>query len=434
MQSGTVNIERSGQELPRDKLSDPDRQQFGLNPSETSRFASNESPPISKIFGDNISMQRHTFALAGAVTLIMLPFVAWVRSRLGSSPYHPLTDIVVLISMVGCLPAIFSSFYPKIERFAGHSLTAVLTASFISLIALNGGLSAPILVAAPLLPMTAAYLVGPRAGLTMGFLIVFSITAMIVYSLVSTPVVSSQMTGSQTELAYAFFVAIVSLAAALKGWGLHRRFTQLQAELLYSATHDSLTGAANRKSLETALFREAEKRRTSYSVSLLVLDIDHFKRFNDKHGHQAGDRVLKTVVGIADNIAKRNTDVVARYGGDEFVIVLPDTNHDTALAIAEQLRSSVEKQRLQFGWSDKTQTVSTQNSRTLSSSDKSVITLSVGVATHPAGRYDNPHDFADDLMASADLAMYRSKQAGGNCVTGSGDAVHSANKFAETAQ
>lgn len=164
--------------------------------------------------------------------------------------------------------------------------------------------------------------------------------------------------------------------------------SRLNQQLLVQTQTDPLTQVNNRRALEVSLTAEWERAfRYSQPLSLLMLDVDHFKSYNDTYGHLAGDAVLRQVAAIISHDA-RQPDFVARYGGEEFVIVLPETDSEGALFIAERLRYRIE------------QSVWTQRA----------ITVSVGVAS-----YGSQAD-AESLLAQADQAMYRAKQAGRNCV------------------
>lgn len=150
------------------------------------------------------------------------------------------------------------------------------------------------------------------------------------------------------------------------------------------AATDGLTKIANRRTFEATLEREvARATRSAEHVSLVMVDIDHFKQLNDTHGHQAGDEVLRNVAA-ALSCECRDFDTPARYGGEEFAVVLPGCGPEEALAIAERLRSAV-------------------------SAAPSVvpITASAGVATYPSHAGD-----ADTLVRAADEALYHSKRAG----------------------
>ena len=144
---------------------------------------------------------------------------------------------------------------------------------------------------------------------------------------------------------------------------------------------DSLTGLRNRRAFEERLEDETRRwRRNGSDVSLILLDVDHFKAFNDTFGHPKGDDVLR-VVGRLLREELRPTDFAARYGGEEFAIILPNT---------EKLRLSIESAT----WEDRG------------------ITASIGVAT-----LSSEIRTSEALVDHADRALYRSKQAGRNCVT-----------------
>ncbi len=157
------------------------------------------------------------------------------------------------------------------------------------------------------------------------------------------------------------------------------------------AMTDSLTGIANRKYFETKLRELAKQAMEDGSpISLLLADIDHFKRFNDSYGHQRGDKVLKLVArGLTDNIKGR--DLAARYGGEEFAILLPRTNLVNAGTVAEHIRKSVANKRI----------VKKSTGETLGN-----ITLSIGVAQY------RPGEVLSQLVRRADEALYTAKCQG----------------------
>lgn len=169
---------------------------------------------------------------------------------------------------------------------------------------------------------------------------------------------------------------------------------QANAQLKSLAVTDALTGARNRGAFNARLADEFDRAtRHGHPLSVILMDVDHFKQFNDTFGHPAGDVVLKDVAAALGRTA-RATDLVARYGGEEFVLILPDTDRAGALVMAERCRRAV----AETAW------------------DKRAITVSVGVATLAP---ETPDSSA--LVQEADVALYRSKQAGRNRVShGSG--------------
>jgi len=158
---------------------------------------------------------------------------------------------------------------------------------------------------------------------------------------------------------------------------------------------DALTGIANRRSFDERLKCELrEAADTETPLSLLMVDIDHFKKFNDSFGHQLGDKVLQLVAKILKTSIK-GRDTVARYGGEEFAVILPETKLGGAAALAEQIRAAVASRRI-------------VQKRT--GEDFGTITLSIGAATL------RPEESGADFIKRADDALYAAKKDGRNCV------------------
>lgn len=160
---------------------------------------------------------------------------------------------------------------------------------------------------------------------------------------------------------------------------------------------DALTDLANRRKLEMALADEWRRRQRSRSpLSAIMLDVDHFKAFNDAYGHRAGDDCLQMVGRILAAAARRPGDLAARYGGEEFVMLLPDTDAAGAMAVAESIRRAVVEAATPHG----------------RSTTAAVVTVSLGVAT--ADWESEWPSSPDDLIDAADHALYAAKAAGRN--------------------
>jgi diguanylate cyclase (GGDEF)-like protein len=163
----------------------------------------------------------------------------------------------------------------------------------------------------------------------------------------------------------------------------------LQSKLRSQAIHDPLTDLFNRRYLDETLDRElARASREKYPLCVVMMDIDHFKLMNDTHGHEAGDLVLKA---LAKTLTSRNRrgDFACRFGGEEFVVVMPNITIDTAFRRAEELRKALNSLSVPF-----------ENYRL-------TITISMGIACYPANGEDR-----DSLLRAADRAMYAAKKAG----------------------
>ncbi len=164
-----------------------------------------------------------------------------------------------------------------------------------------------------------------------------------------------------------------------------------------AALADPLTGIANRRHFDACLEREWQRAmRNAKPLSLLVIDVDHFKLYNDVLGHAAGDQCLQAVASALQAHALRSTDLAARYGGEEFVLLLPDTPHADAARLAETIRADVERLRI-------------PNPRSTTSD---FVTVSVGAATIVPTNFDDLRS----LFLAADRAMYDAKAAGRNGV------------------
>jgi diguanylate cyclase (GGDEF)-like protein len=165
-------------------------------------------------------------------------------------------------------------------------------------------------------------------------------------------------------------------------------FLQVEAR----ATHDRLTGIANRETLLTTLVAEVERASRHHSwLSVAFIDIDRFKPINDTHGHNSGDAVLRQVASlIAGNI--RASDLFGRYGGEEFMLILPETQHDEALVLAEKLRNLVMQQPM-----------------VIAGDQRLRVTISIGVAGDVGSQLQ-----VDALVDQADAAMYAAKSLGRN--------------------
>jgi diguanylate cyclase (GGDEF)-like protein len=151
--------------------------------------------------------------------------------------------------------------------------------------------------------------------------------------------------------------------------------------------HDSLTGLFNRRFLYQKLQEEVDRaKRQGRNLALIVLDVDNFKDYNDTHGHLNGDKILETLSQILSSSIRQNVDSAYRYGGDEFAILLIETDLVQARIVAERVRESFAAQRING------------------------CTLSLGAAQLIAT------GSREDLIRQADEAMYRAKRSGGNCV------------------
>lgn len=163
------------------------------------------------------------------------------------------------------------------------------------------------------------------------------------------------------------------------------------------AGEDKLTQLANRRRFDLILEQVwAQSRRNGFPLSIVMIDIDHFKPFNDRYGHQEGDKALSMVAKALMNSARRASDLVARYGGEEFVVLLNQTTRDDAYYIAERMRQAVEDMHVEN-----------------QDAERGIVTISVGGVTV----YANADEAPSNPLKQADVALYHSKASGRNQVT-----------------
>lgn len=179
---------------------------------------------------------------------------------------------------------------------------------------------------------------------------------------------------------------------------LTRRLDEANRELQRLSAIDGLTGIPNRRQFDETLSREWRRaQRRGNAMGLLVCDVDHFKHFNDQFGHQAGDECLRKVATVLKDQCKRPTDMAARYGGEEFAVILPDTDIEGALSVAETMRAAVEALHIPHA----------------ESSGQAWITLSLGAAVLVPPRSSAN---AEMLISLADESLYDAKHQGRNRV------------------
>jgi diguanylate cyclase (GGDEF)-like protein len=217
------------------------------------------------------------------------------------------------------------------------------------------------------------------------------------------PIAMPMATGSERALALACFVTALGRCAFTGLYGsslremLYKRGNELRiahARIEELAQVDELTGTLNRRYIMKALNEEmARAQRSHEACSVAIIDLDFFKQINDRFGHPVGDEVLRIfALSIGANI--RNIDKLGRYGGEEFLLVLPGASTDRAAQTVDRLREII----ADLNWT--------------AISDGITLTMSAGICQA------RQNDSADDILARADKALYRAKDAGRNCVIG----------------
>lgn len=184
-----------------------------------------------------------------------------------------------------------------------------------------------------------------------------------------------------------------------------RKLREQAVELQTQTLADGLTGIANRRRFDLHLddeFRRA--KRSAAPISLIMIDVDYFKAYNDHYGHQHGDECLARIAETLSRQLHRARDLVARYGGEEFTVILPDTDADGALQVAEAMRSEVENLGIEHA----------------GSGVSGGVTISLGVSTMVPEQSTK----SASLIHAADRALYQAKRSGRNCVVVAGSELH----------
>jgi diguanylate cyclase (GGDEF)-like protein len=182
----------------------------------------------------------------------------------------------------------------------------------------------------------------------------------------------------------------------------NRDLEEFNLNLQYMVAVDGLTQIANRSTLDRTLTIEWQRaRRKREPIGFIMIDIDHFKLFNDTYGHQAGDECLRVVAATLKDCAQRPGDLAARYGGEEFALVLSDTSLEQARIVAERGRQKIMEVAISY-----------------KKSAQAHVTASFGVASlAPGSRHSGP----EALILAADRALYRAKRSGRNRVVVDGE-------------
>ncbi|VEP13649.1 Response regulator receiver modulated diguanylate cyclase [Hyella patelloides LEGE 07179] len=189
----------------------------------------------------------------------------------------------------------------------------------------------------------------------------------------------------------------IQITIAIQQSELYRKLQDVNQQLEKLAILDGLTGVANRRYFDRILHNEWQRlAREQKPLSLILCDIDYFKLYNDTYGHPAGDRCLQAVAKVLKTSTKRPADLVARYGGEEFAIILPDTNTQGALFVANEIRRNLAQLKLVH----KKSAISQH------------ITLSIGITTQIPLPKASPHH----LIAQTDNLLYQAKRQGRDCI------------------
>ena len=314
-------------------------------------------------------------------TLILRPFFIELPI------YFMWIGIAELFLIAGLYFVVQLNLFPKWEVTLSLLIALII---ILPILAISGGVNSQMAYFLPLYPILAALLGGHKESLI--------ITATLIVGTILATILSKHivdLTGgvysNEMSTARGFWLTVSIILSAFFGHFFLQRYTEVTKQLKEENILDPLTGLLNRRGLNTHFSKELENIAiTSSPLSLILIDIDHFKKINDTYGHDTGDVCLVEVAKTLSN-ALRKKDIIARFGGEEFIIILPNISKTQAALIADDLKNLISKQKF---------------------SDFNLpITITLGV-TDSREQQDN----ALKMIKRADKALYRGKEKGRNCV------------------
>lgn len=272
-------------------------------------------------------------------------------------------------------------------------ITALLGLGFSSIN--TGGFDAAIILLAPSIPIITLLLISARAAwlsLALVCLILAGVFVLDIYGYVS------ENRNSPNMVLFGRYIVLTCLCLITTWvvWSYYSISRTLLVKLEKQSNIDYLTGILNRRAIETSLLKEIMKAKHSNTwLSFIMADVDFFKLYNDSNGHQAGDDCLKDIAKLINGCCERPTDIVGRFGGEEFVLILPDTDLNGAQRVAEHLRKTILDKNIPYG---------PQNSNPVS--------LTLGIVSAQGHTING----IEKLISFADTALYEGKEQGRNCV------------------
>lgn len=274
-------------------------------------------------------------------------------------------------------------------------MMTILIAGYFGATASSGGFDGAPSTLAPILPMVAILWFGARAGWKI-FSILLCVLSAILYLDLNDVFAPSEHSIEAIKVSHFISAVLASLVCTWVTWAFAKTKEHDNLKSQQQARTDHLTGLANRREIDDALIREVSRTQRDGSwLSLIMADVDFFKRFNDTNGHQAGDICLITVANLLAESAKRPADVVSRFGGEEFAILLPGTDPDGALIVAERIRKAMIGAKIPYDMGG-----------------DEFLSLTLGVVAVEGSEIVSEAD----LIAEADAALYRGKSGGRNKV------------------
>jgi diguanylate cyclase (GGDEF)-like protein len=336
-----------------------------------------------------------------AAAFILVAYTVLMFIRLSLAPRHTHGLVAMVMTYLVVLTTMVMSHYQIKVRATGHLLLFVFTVVILFRSYVAGGTDSPVLIIAILVPVVAIFLLGRMAGMLYASILTVAMVVFIVLRLSGHEFPDTQIHGKILGAMQSVVVIFVLSACTGVAWLYARHNETLAKTLLDQTRRDHLTGVPNRRAFDYALKNEIKRaKRQQHSLTLFMVDLDHFKSFNDLYGHHEGDECLIQVATIIQSCLRRSGDMVARYGGEEFAVILPDTSMLQAKQLAETMRHAVMGLNIEH-----------------QDSPQKAVTITLGISDLDIDKEVQP----EELIKQADEALYAGKEAGRNrvCVAAS---------------
>ena len=285
--------------------------------------------------------------------------------------------------------------YSKAARWHIVLVFSAMLLTLMPLVMISGGVNSQFIVLLPIVPIPLALLANSRISWSASIAIIALVLALVIFN-DKLPDLTNELVSVHKTRSRAIWLILAVLISATFVMYFDRANKTLRQKLSQQAFEDELTGIANRRFIMQTLNNKATQTRAPLQwVSVLMIDVDYFKQFNDEHGHISGDQCLSAVASCIQHSIRLGVDEVGRYGGEEFLVVLDDVNRDTAALIAEKIRFNV--QQLD---------VLTAQGQTTN------VTVTIGLCSEQLPPFFN----TESILHKADEALYQGKKQGRNCV------------------
>ena len=347
-----------------------------------------------------------TIAFLGAAIAIL----SGLRMYMLGAPNSLMIGPAALLGLTALFFAVKKGFS---TQYASVMVLTIFTGMLFLLGAMSGGVDGPIIATAPFIPLLAVLIHSRIAGVICAVIASVIVLGFAIAPLMGIELTTVHYSSDQRSIARAGFILAFIIASTLIAVHHAGLRDAMAASIWQHANKDHLTGLPNRRKIDSTLEREI-KRASRYKtpLSILLLDIDNFKQYNDVKGHLMGDTCLQTIAQKLDEHVKRPGDLLGRFGGEEFIAILPDTSLQDATKIAEDMRAAVRTLGILY-----------------EKHGCEPVTISIGVAH----AYLPEHNSSARLLKLADEALYTAKDNGRNRVEVAQSIGNIASITAETA-